>query len=483
MCVNPRFARRYSKNPYSIKNVTTKGTSIGLQPPRAPVPFSAPTPTTVKRISPRPTPLSSSTAPMTTAHTSTAASSIGTQTDLSPPPAASPRASARTSPLPAQPLITFTNAHDVRFDTFGRPMVMNPLTTDHMSLRFSMGFQEIYNDIALTLKDPRPADFSLRYLKQAFRQEVFLASERDRDRDRILGRLQHRVQSEIVDGKRPALRKVVNRDLHPGVGMVLTVLEILSNNSLQLSDGNYFVMAVLDPLLLQELKSRKIVVGSLLFVTNAKLTTPDPAEGVDPLDDNYDSRTRLSLYYNTTRLAKRALRMTDDADIEDDAEFTEPKNWTSADAPEGSDASQQLWRDSWDCGQSNGADQPRLGLAEGYARTNAIVVPLDSLRVNGGNTPLVDVVVERVFRTMVFVCGDWKPEDAGAFPSQPSQMSQPGNEDELLKEIDESAPQVWKSMARATDDGEFYGSLSDREQREVDNWKEERCVKAGAYTV
>ena len=84
---------------------------------------------------------------------------------------------------------------------------------------------------------------------------------------------------------------------------------------------------------------------------------------------------------------------------------------------------------------------------------------------------------------MMFVRGDWKPEDAGAFPSQPSQMSQPGNEDELLKEIDESAPQVWKSMARATDDGEFYGSLSDREQREVDNWKEERCVKAGAYTV
>ncbi len=126
----------------------------------------------------------------------------------------------------------------------------------------------------------------------------------------VVNQLKFRYDYEITSCKRPALRKVLNRDMAASRMMILLVSKISMKDSgvkIQLSDGWYFVPAVIDSHLQKFVKSGKIQVGSKLLVCNAVLEGAD--EGIDPLDLQYQFKARtfevrLKLFANSTRLCK-----------------------------------------------------------------------------------------------------------------------------------------------------------------------------------
>jgi breast cancer 2 susceptibility protein len=143
----------------------------------------------------------------------------------------------------------------------------------------------------------------------------------------VLSQIKGRYQKELCDAKRPAVRKVLNRDVSACLPMILCVGQILRFKQkspqnaqhdqtigknvideirLELSDGWYAVPAILDSVLSNLVGSGKIRVGSKLMICNAQLVGSE--DGVDPLDDDYlsdrrDCRIALRITANNTRLA------------------------------------------------------------------------------------------------------------------------------------------------------------------------------------
>jgi len=143
----------------------------------------------------------------------------------------------------------------------------------------------------------------------------------------VLSQIKGRYQKELCDAKRPAVRKVLNRDVSACLPIILCVGQILrfkpkspqnaqhdqtigktgiDEIRLELSDGWYAVPAILDSVLSTLVGSGKICVGSKLMICNAQLVGSE--DGVDPLDDDYfsdrrDCRIALHITANNTRLA------------------------------------------------------------------------------------------------------------------------------------------------------------------------------------
>lgn len=143
----------------------------------------------------------------------------------------------------------------------------------------------------------------------------------------VLSQIKGRYQKELCDAKRPAVRKVLNRDVSACLPIILCVGQILrfkpkspqkaqhdqtigktgmDEIRLELSDGWYAVPTILDSVLLNLVRSGKIRVGSKLMICNAQLVGLE--DGVDPLDDDYfsdrrDCRIALHITANNTRLA------------------------------------------------------------------------------------------------------------------------------------------------------------------------------------
>jgi hypothetical protein len=143
----------------------------------------------------------------------------------------------------------------------------------------------------------------------------------------VLSQIKGRYQKELCDAKRPAVRKVLNRDVSACLPIILCVGQILRFKQkspqnaqhdqtigknvideirLELSDGWYAVPAILDSVLSNLVGSGKIRVGSKLMICNAQLVGSE--DGVDPLDDDYfsdrrDCRIALRITANNTRLA------------------------------------------------------------------------------------------------------------------------------------------------------------------------------------
>ena len=132
--------------------------------------------------------------------------------------------------------------------------------------------------------------------------------------DRLLYGLARRYRVEIVDGKRPALRIILNRDAAASLPMILCVSEVVQadhedkesfgvSTRLRLSDGWYEIDATLDKPLSSLVEKGVVRVGTKLLVTNASMRGAD--QGVDPLDPEYPSmKPFLLLTANSTRLAK-----------------------------------------------------------------------------------------------------------------------------------------------------------------------------------
>lgn len=145
--------------------------------------------------------------------------------------------------------------------------------------------------------------------------------------DRVAQQLSYRFNKEIRNGDRPAIRKILNRDVSANCMMILLVARIVrsekgreedpqdqaanaSANSfcLELSDSWYSVRAAPDVKLCEFIDKGIIRVGTKLLVSNSTLTGHD--EGVDPLDPSYDpleeqgSGPILHIAANSTRLVR-----------------------------------------------------------------------------------------------------------------------------------------------------------------------------------
>ena len=143
----------------------------------------------------------------------------------------------------------------------------------------------------------------------------------------VLSQMKCRYEKEICAANRPAVRKILNRDVSSCMPIILCVSQILRFKSktpqnsgdqwaekkrdeeirLEVSDGWYALSAVLDGVLSKFVESGKIRVGSKLMICNAQLVGSE--DGIDPLDDDYFSDRRncrlvLQITANSTRLAR-----------------------------------------------------------------------------------------------------------------------------------------------------------------------------------
>jgi len=145
----------------------------------------------------------------------------------------------------------------------------------------------------------------------------------------VLSQLYSRYCKEFRDGQRPALRKVLNKDMAASSMMILCVCQLFSHasgdsssqnddvgepntsisltNTMELTDGWYSVHAVPDQYMCDLIQKGRIKVGTKLMVSGATLVGAE--DGVDPLDENYFSekkhcRVFIRISSNSCRLAR-----------------------------------------------------------------------------------------------------------------------------------------------------------------------------------
>jgi len=142
--------------------------------------------------------------------------------------------------------------------------------------------------------------------------------------NRVVQQLLHRYSKEIKGGSRPAIRRILNRDVSSNCMMILCVARIQHEVSreendggvdsesskdsiaVEFTDGWYSLPAVLDDKLCEFVGNGTIRTGTKLLVSNSILTGFD--DGVDPLDVSYDPfkpgcSPVLHIAANSTRLA------------------------------------------------------------------------------------------------------------------------------------------------------------------------------------
>ena len=128
----------------------------------------------------------------------------------------------------------------------------------------------------------------------------------------ILSQLRLRHQREHERAELPITRRILRRDTHSSLHMVLCVSAIRGRNTIEVTDGWYAVSAQLDELLVEQLSRGRIFVGLKLHVCGAKLVgEPDGCEPIEckPNDLNANSDPVLHLFYHGTRRAKFDARM------------------------------------------------------------------------------------------------------------------------------------------------------------------------------
>ena len=231
--------------------------------------------------------------------------------------------------------VTSENASKLRFDKYGLPLCFfgQQLNVNEAKIgsleQIRIGLLELLGGSADLLVDSWISNH-LRWIiwKLASFERCFpVLRGQYLTYSHVLYQLKYRFEKEIRNGERPALRRVLNRDVSASCMMVLCVSKVLQkkkknqkynkNNlkdvntfrqfSLELTDGWYHVPAVVDEWLEKFIDQGKIRVGSKLVICNAILKGEN--EGIDPLDVLYTSLARklsirLEMCANSTRLCK-----------------------------------------------------------------------------------------------------------------------------------------------------------------------------------
>ena len=292
---------------------------------------------------------------------------------------------------------------------------------------------------------------------------------------RLVSKLKSRHEKEIEGGQRSSIRKLLNRDVSSSRMMILCVSYVLplstprkqgedansnsSNNiqaptvrKIELTDGWYGVQAELDPTLGHFVENGRIAVGTKLMVSNAVLKgSPD---GIDPLDDTYSSTKSncvagLCLSANSTRLAKWYAKLG----------FVPPTK------------------------------------TQRENRGVFLVKSLSNVIIGGGNLPLIDLMVSRIYPRL-YLEKTGKPANSSSRPPVLSVSEEHVRKNEFMKkrqkaidsmsgsiqrecarEVDEMAPDLWKSLVKSDCHGSFYDHLSKADKACIDQWKERRtCI-------
>jgi len=149
-------------------------------------------------------------------------------------------------------------------------------------------------------------------------------------RKKVMDKLKKRCKKELLNGYRPALRKILNRDAAASSLMILCISNIFvkeendtsvkfgnetdvtmtrqqvesSSVRVELTDGWYSILAMFDSNLSKRVTSGQISVGSKLAFCGAILD--GAVDGIDPLDSDYNPqsphcRVFLRLFSNSTR--------------------------------------------------------------------------------------------------------------------------------------------------------------------------------------
>ena len=130
------------------------------------------------------------------------------------------------------------------------------------------------------------------------------------NRSQLMYQLKLRYNRELLEAKRPMLKKVFNRDIHSSMPMVLCIAELMEKDMIVLTDGWYAIEAKLDSSLMK--RHGKLAIGMKLIVSGAQLNGCE--SGAEPLEcfiNNPECTLRpyLQLFANSTRPCRRGLTL------------------------------------------------------------------------------------------------------------------------------------------------------------------------------
>eukprot|EP00536_Pseudo-nitzschia_multiseries_P003171 jgi/Psemu1/185293/e_gw1.47.153.1 len=222
-------------------------------------------------------------------------------------------------------MINYGNSLQLRFDSVGLPV---SLVSDDEDVSSSL--LGSCSDIRKSLIDNGCDEKRIKdsWIRNHTRLAIWKLASYERSFSRFLAgkhltyhklvqNLVSRFQKEMINGIRPAIRKILNRDVAASKMMILAVCRILSSSPstsdersnqstmVELSDGWYSVKGCLDAAMSDYVDTGLIAVGTKLLVSNARLVGAE--DGVDPLDEGDGTRccnATLQLTTNATRLAK-----------------------------------------------------------------------------------------------------------------------------------------------------------------------------------
>ncbi|KAK2710681.1 breast cancer type 2 susceptibility protein-like isoform X2 [Artemia franciscana] len=126
----------------------------------------------------------------------------------------------------------------------------------------------------------------LHWMDSIFEGDKFLSPEN------VLLQLKYRYDREIDRAQRSCLKKIFEQDDSPSKPLSLFVTDVFSPSRLELSDGWYSIIGLLDSVLEEAVKSNKIRIGTKLMVFGATLVGAQ--EPCDPLQKTGTEALRLS---------------------------------------------------------------------------------------------------------------------------------------------------------------------------------------------
>jgi len=371
-------------------------------------------------------------------------------------------------------LVNSINAANLRFQPNGVPASFSDEAECEASDGL-LGFTEDITD-ALVAQGCKKDSISLAWLLNHKRWIVWKLAALERRFSSIFGghllsyevllsQLYSRYCTECRDGKRPALRRVLNKDVASSTMMILCVCQIFEQieekqksggedkpvtpspirYTMELTDGWYSVHGVPDLHMCERIQNGRISIGSKLMISGARLVGPD--DGVDPLDDGYTPdqkhcRVFLQFSSNATRLAKWNAKLG----------FVQPSAQRRGD--------------------------------NGLLRVKRIcdIVP------GGGHIPLIQFIISRRFPLM-FLRRYGTEKDAETI-SEAEEYRERAQYDrrrlnlverfmeeveaECTQDVDEMAPPVWIRLVQSSSPEELYHELNREDRATIDRWKSKR---------